>query len=136
MNLTPGAISTIASRLRDIATELDDLLRTEPVVEHPSFDAPALPANPAVSVIHPGAWQYVRLTNEYKLFASIIGPNKIRCEADWMPWARILTKYKSEKRNGWGKLLWAAENTEPSKRWADQVEQVLLDKERSTKSIY
>ena len=130
MNLTPGAISIIASRLRDIATELDDLLRTEPVVEHPSFDAPALPANPAVSVTNPGAWQYVKLTEEYRKLLAIIGNGKIRCETDWLPWGRLVEKWK------WVNVIKGAEATDPVKRWPNEVEQTIINKKRSKESMY
>ena len=130
MTIDPAAIQALAGRLRTLASDLDILLRPEPVVEHPSFDAPALPANPAVSVTNPGAWQYVKLTEEYRRLVSIIGNGKIRCETDWLPWGRLVEKW------GWTNLTKGAAATDPVKRWPNEVEQTIVNKKRSKESLY
>ena len=130
MNLDPTAIQALAGRLRTLASDLEILLRPEPVVEHPSFDAPALPANPAVSVTNPGAWQYVKLTEEYRSLLAIIGNGKIKSEAHWLPWGRLVEKW------GWKNLTKGAEATDPLNRWPGNIEQTIINKKRSKESLY
>jgi hypothetical protein len=131
MNLDPAAIQALAGRLRTLASDLEILLHEEPVVEHPSFEPlPAIPANQAVDVTKPGAYAYVRLTEEYKQLTAIIGNGKIRGEGDWAPWARLVQQYK------WVNVIKGADRTEPSKRWPGEVEQVILNKIRSKQSVY
>ena len=131
MNLDPAAIQALAGRLRTLASDLEILLRPEPVVEHPSFEPlPAIPANQAVDVTKPGAYAYVRLTEEYKQLTAIIGNGKIRGEGDWAPWARLVKEW------GWKNVIEAAKRTEPSKRWSTDVEQVMVDRKRSKQSAY
>lgn len=128
MNLDPTAIQALAGRLRTLASDLEILLRPEPVVEHP--DMGPLPANPAVSVTNPGAWQYVKLTDEYRSLLAIIGNGKIKSEAHWLPWGRLVEKW------GWKNLTKGAEATDPIKRWPNDIEQTILAKKRSKESMY
>ena len=128
MTLDPTTIQALAGRLRTLASDLEILLRPEPVVEHP--DLGPLPANPAVSVTNPGAWQYVKLTEEYRRLVSIIGNGKIRCETDWLPWGRLVEKW------GWTNLTKGAAATDPVKRWPNHVEQTIVNRKRSKESIY
>ena len=130
MTLDPAAIQALAGRLRTLASDLEILLRPEPVVEHPSFDAPALPANLAVSVTNPGVWQYVKLTEEYRKLLAIIGNGKIKSETDWLPWGRLVEKWK------WVNVIKGAEATDPVKRWPNEVEQTIVNKKRSKESLY
>ena len=131
MNLDPAALKLLASKMRSVLQEFEALLHEEPVVEHPSFEPlPAIPANQAVDVTKPGAYAYVRLTEEYKQLTAIIGNGKIRGEGDWAPWARLVQQYK------WVNVIKGADRTEPSKRWPGEVEQVILNKIRSKQSVY
>ena len=131
MNLDPAALKLLASKMRSVLQEFEALLHEEPVVEHPSFEPlPAIPANQAVDVTKPGAYAYVRLTEEYKQLTAIIGTGKIRGEGDWAPWARLVQQYK------WVNVIKGADRTEPSKRWPGEVEQVILNKIRSKQSVY
>ena len=131
MNLDPAALKLLASKMRSVLQEFEALLHEEPVVEHPSFEPlPAIPANQAVDVTKPGAYAYVRLTEEYKQLTAIIGNGKIRGEGDWAPWARLVQQYK------WVNVIKGADRTEPSKRWPGEVEQVILNKIRSKQSAY
>ena len=131
MTLDPTALKLLASKMRSVLQEFEALLHEEPVVEHPSFEPlPAIPANQAVDVTKPGAYAYVRLTEEYKQLTAIIGNGKIRGEGDWAPWARLVKQYK------WVNVIKGADRTEPSKRWPGEVEQVILNKIRSKQSAY
>ena len=131
MNLDPAALKLLASKMRSVLQEFEALLHEEPVVEHPSFEPlSAIPANQAVDVTKPGAYAYVRLTEEYKQLTAIIGNGKIRGEGDWAPWARLVQQYK------WVNVIKGADRTEPSKRWPGEVEQVILNKIRSKQSVY
>ena len=131
MNLDPAALKLLASKMRSVLQEFEALLHEEPVVEHPSFEPlSAIPANQAVDVTKPGAYAYVRLTEEYKQLTAIIGNGKIRGEGDWAPWARLVQQYK------WVNVIKGADRTEPSKRWPGEVEQVILNKIRSNQSVY
>ena len=129
--IDPIALKLLASKMRSVLQEFEDLLHEEPVVEHPSFEPlPAIPADQAVDVTKPGAYAYVRLTEEYKQLTAIIGNGKIRGEGDWAPWARLVQQYK------WVNVIKGADRTEPSKRWPGEVEQVILNKIRSKQSVY
>ena len=131
MNLDPAALKLLASKMRSVLQEFEALLHEEPVVEHPSFEPlSAIPANQAVDVTKPGAYAYVRLTEEYKQLTAIIGNGKIRGEGDWAPWARLVKEW------GWKNVIEAAKRTEPSKRWSTDVEQVMVDRKRSKQSAY
>ena len=126
--IDPTALKLLASKMRTVLQEFESLLHEEPVVEHPTFDP--LPARTDVDVTRPGAYAYVRLTEEYKQLTAIIGNGKIRGEGDWAPWARLVQQYK------WVNVIKGADRTEPSKRWPGEVEQVILNKIRSKQSAY
>jgi hypothetical protein len=129
--IDPTALKLLASKMRSVLQEFEALLHEEPVVEHPTFDPlPPIPANKEVDVTKPGAYAYVRLTEEYKQLTAIIGNGKIRGEGDWAPWARLVKQW------GWTNVIKGSERTEPSKRWHTDVEQVLVDKKRSKTSQY
>ena len=131
------SIPTKIAQCRQLLQEIESLLGSpDPTAAESDIMSTGVPAEKPRDYTAPGAWSYARLLPEYKELIAIIGAGKITRDDQWLPFGRMLMKYKSSKRNGWGKLLWAAEHTEPSKRWSQDIEQVLLDKERSMTSAY